>query len=264
LPAEFLTSTINNIVNTNITWAEKIPDGYYSDTEDEQGESLKHKLHDIIKNHKEYPYSSTGTDVWDILKETDQDPQINSNVVLIYSGRSVDAAQEYNFGKGWEREHVWSQSHGKFGREKGPGSDVHHLRPIEGEFNGFSGKSNKDFDDNGEEFLFNDDPSGCLVTDSTWAPIKKFRGDVARMMFYMDVRYEGEDGYPNLELVDDYTMNKYKDKPVYGKLATLLEWHQEDPVDDWERRRNDIIYEKYQANRNPFIDHPEFVLRIWK
>jgi len=83
------------------------------------------------------------------------------------------------------------------------------------------------------------------------------------MMFYMVVRYEGNDSYPDLELIDDYTMNKFKDQPVYGRLSVLLKWHQEDPVDDWERRRNDIIYEKYQGNRNPFIDHPEFVLKIW-
>jgi len=264
LPEEISTSSISNIVNTDITWDEKIPDHYYDNTTTLKGDELKNKLHNIIKDHKEFPYTSSSTDVWDILKETDRDPNVSSNVVMIYSGFSVDAAQEYNNGQGWEKEHVWSQSHGQFGRAKGPGTDVHHLRPIEREFNGSSGKSNKDFDDTGEEFVYNDDLTGCLITDSTWAPIKKFRGDVARMMFYMDVRYEGGDGYPDLELIDEYTMRKYKDKPVYGRLSTLLRWHEQDPVDDWERRRNDIIYEKYQGNRNPFIDHPEFVSRIWK
>ena len=264
LPKESTTLSINNVVSTDITWTSKIPENYYEGTENLQGKDLKKALHNLIKGHKEYPYTSNSTDVWDILKETDRDPNTNSNVVLIYSGHSTDAAQEYNNGQGWEKEHVWSQSHGQFGREKGPGTDVQHLRPVEREFNGPAGKGNKDFDDNGQEFIYNDDLTGCLVTDSTWAPIPKFRGDVARMMFYMDVRYEGDDGYPNLELIDDYTMRKYKDKPVYGKLSTLLRWNQEDPVDNWERRRNDIIYEKYQGNRNPFIDHPEFVSRIWK
>jgi endonuclease I len=53
-------------------------------------------------------------------------------------------------------------------------------------------------------------------------------------------------------------------EPNLGKLSTLLEWHKQDPVDNWERRRNDIIFKKYQGNRNPFIDHPEFVEKIWQ
>jgi len=263
LPEELIQRSLYAVVSTDINWEEEIPADYYEGTEDLSGDELKSKLNEIIKGHKEYKYTADTTDVWDILKETDQDPNNPDNVVLIYSGFSTNAAQEYNSGKGWEREHTWSQSHGQFGRDKGPGTDVHHLRPIKREFNGFSGKSNKDFTEDGEEFLFEDNLTGCLVSDSTWAPIDKFRGDVARMMFYMVVRYEGNDSYPDLELVDDYTMNKLKDQPVYGKLSILLKWHQEDPVDDWERKRNDIIYEKYQGNRNPFIDHPEYVLKIW-
>ena len=253
-----------DVSNTDILWNAKIPDGYYDGTEDLTGDELKRKLNEIIKDHKEFKYSDTKTDVWDILKETDRDPNNPNNVILIYSGLSTNAEQEYNNGKGWEREHVWSQSHGQFGRSKGPGVDVHHLRPILREFNGFNGKSNKDFDDVGKEFIYKDDLTGCLISDSTWAPIDKVKGDVARMMFYMAVRYEGNDGYPDLELVDYTNTGEINDdEPVYGKLSTLLEWHQKDPVDNWERRRNDIIYEKYQKNRNPFIDHPEFVQLIW-
>jgi hypothetical protein len=78
------------------------------------------------------------------------------------------------------------------------------------------------------------------------------------MMFYMATRYEGESGDPDLELVD-YTGT---DGPIFGKLSTLIEWNEEDPVDDFERNRNEVVY-SYQNNRNPFIDHPEYVNAIY-
>ena len=90
------------------------------------------------------------------------------------------------------------------------------------------------------------------------------KGDVARMLFYMAVRYEGDNGEPDLELVDEvntYDLNE-AGKGYHGKLSILLEWHKEDPVDSFEINRNNIIY-NYQENRNPFIDHPEYVDMIW-
>jgi endonuclease I len=88
------------------------------------------------------------------------------------------------------------------------------------------------------------------------------KGDVARMLFYMAVRYEGEDEEPDLELVDAVESDNSK-KPEHACLSTLQQWHASDPVDSNESRRNDLIYRKYQKNRNPFIDHPEFVAMIW-
>lgn len=76
----------------------------------------------------------------------------------------------------------------------------------------------------------------------------------------MAVRYEGDSGELDLEL-SNYVNNG--SSPYHGKLSTLLQWHQQDPVDDWERNRNNVIYESYQGNRNPFIDHPEWVTSIW-
>lgn len=78
----------------------------------------------------------------------------------------------------------------------------------------------------------------------------------------MATRYEGENGEPDLEIVD-YIPSKSTNDSVYAKLSTLLQWHKEDTVDAWERRRNDIIYYSYQNNRNPFIDHPEYAELIW-
>lgn len=80
------------------------------------------------------------------------------------------------------------------------------------------------------------------------------------MIFYMAVRYEGDDGHPDLEM--NNTTNNGS-KPYHGKMSVLLKWHHEDPVDALERKRNDIIYQQYQHNRNPFIDHPEWAEDIW-
>lgn len=239
-----------------------IPDGYYDGTENQDGVVLKALLNDIIQDHKEYEYTADTTDVWDILKITDRDPTNSQNVILIYSGISTRADVERH---GWQREHVWSQSHGQFGRSKGAGVDVHHLRPVNITHNGSSGKSNKDFYDGGQQMLLDGVHYGCYKTDSTWEPRREVKGDIARMMFYMVIRYEGENGEPDLELINNANTSKnYKDQPIYGDLETLLRWHELDPVDNWERRRNNIIYEDYQGNRNPFIDHPEFVALIWQ
>ena len=95
----------------------------------------------------------------------------------------------------------------------------------------------------------------------TWEARDEVKGDVARMMFYMTVRYEGDDNEPDLELTESLQHMSSK-ASLHARLSVLLEWHINDPVDEIERRRNDIIY-SYQGNRNPFIDHPEYVVLIW-
>ena len=82
------------------------------------------------------------------------------------------------------------------------------------------------------------------------------------MIFYMAVRYEGYDSYPDLE-VSETILGVSDTSPLHGVLSTLLEWHRNDPVDSWEENRNDIIYYNYQNNRNPFIDYPELAEYIW-
>jgi len=237
---------------------------YYNTADGLKGAALKAQLHALIKNHTEYSYTASSTDVWDMLKETDKDPNNASNVILIYSGRSVNAAQEYNGGSGWNREHVWAKSRGNFGTSPGPGTDVHHLRPADIGIN--STRNNRFFDnctvcvniiDNGID-------TGSKYDSSvfTFEPRDAVKGDVARMIFYMAVRYEGGNGEPDLELTENI-LNQTDKSPLMGKLSTLLAWHLADPVDNWERNRNEIIYNNFQHNRNPFIDFPSMVEYIW-
>jgi endonuclease I len=241
----------------------QIPIGYYNNTSGLNGAQLKTALHNIIKGHTEFPYTSTNTDVWDILKQTDKDPNDTNNVILFYTGWSVNAAQEWNSGNGWNREHIWSKSHGAFGTTQGAGTDAHHLRPADPSVN--SAKNSRWFDNCLTPYLDNGLYTGCYIgsTNWVWQPRDEVKGDVARMIFYMATRYEGGVGEPDLELIDFLPINNNTSDSVYAKLTTLIQWHNTDTVDSWERNRNDIIYYDFQNNRNPFIDHPEFVNLIW-
>ncbi|MBT2687442.1 chitobiase/beta-hexosaminidase C-terminal domain-containing protein [Bacillus sp. ISL-47] len=226
-------------------------EGYYEDASGKTGEELKAALHNIISEQTVISYS----DVWDALKETDEDPANPDNVILFYTGES--RSENLNGGNAgdWNREHVWAKSHGDFGTSMGPGTDVHHLRPTDVGIN--SARGNLDFDNGGTAVSGCD---GCYKTASSWEPPDRVKGDVARMLFYMAVRYEGN-GEVDLELNE---LLNNGSNPYHGKLSTLLEWHEQDPVDEFERNRNNIIFEKWQHNRNPFIDHPEWAEMIWE
>jgi len=222
-----------------------IPDGYYDNASGLSGTALKAALHNIIDDHTEKSYSF----LWTGLIYTDEDPNNSSNFILLYSGRSEPKTATYPI---WNREHSWPKSHGDFGDSPPAGTDMHHLRPTDVEVNGSRGS--KDYDNGGSLVS---ETTDCYTDGDSFEPRDEVKGDCARMMFYMTVRYEGG-GEPDLELVD-YTGTSGSN---LGKLSTLLAWHIADPVDDWERRRNDRVY-SYQNNRNPFIDHPEYVSYIF-
>ena len=229
----------------------QIPPGYYDDAEGLTGEQLKAALHNIIDDHQEYSYNNLRDF---ILEDTDEDPNNSSNIILLYTGRSQN---KNTFGGGaneWNREHVWAKSHGDFGNNPPCGTDAHHIRPTDASVN--SSRGNKDFDNGGQE---HSEAEGNYYTDLTWEPRDAVKGDVARMIFYMAVRYEGDGGEPDLEVVDWVNTSP---NPEHGKFSTLYEWHQQDPPDAFEINRNEVIY-SYQGNRNPFIDHPEYLINIY-
>lgn len=249
----FLLAVILSFVVFNLF--SQIPEGYYSGTDDLSGNALKSRLNDIIDNHTELSYD----DLKWALRITDEDPSDTSKVICLYSGWSYG---KYDFGNGsseWNREHVWSKSHGDFGDYAPAGTDLHHLRPVDASVN--SSKSNRDFGEGVEEYIDKSGATGCFKDTDIWEPRDAVKGDVARMVFYMAVRYEGEHGEPDLQMVD-YVNTAENYEPYYGKISTLLAWHNLDPIDNWERTRNKKIYE-IQGNRNPFIDHPEFADLIW-
>jgi endonuclease I len=228
---------------------------YYKGTDNIDGKELQQILYTIIKGHHRLPYSSSSTDVWDALKQTDADTTNPSDVILFYTGWKRSASKEYDGGKGWNREHVWPKSHGFPSQSDTAYTDIHHLRPADVSVN--SARGSKDFDYGGDEYIDPDGDTGCKTDNDSWEPRDQVKGDVARIVFYMATRYQGFQGY-DLQVVD-YTGTSGSH---LGKLSTLIEWNRLDPPSDYERHRNDVIF-SIQHNRNPFIDHPEFADRIY-
>ncbi len=230
---------------------------YYDGTEGLYGDELKTALYNIIKGHTTYSYDALRDY---ILTNTDEDPNNSNNVILIYTGRSQGKDTFGGLLGEWNREHVWAKSHGDFGTVPPCGTDAHHVRPSDVGVNSIRG--NKDFDNGGSAvYGYYGDYAGNTDSDSFEAR-DEVKGDIARMIMYMAVRYEGENGEPDLEMVD-YIPSSPDGQPYHAKESTLIQWHLDDAVDPFEMTRNEKIYTNWQHNRNPFIDHPEFVERIW-
>jgi len=256
------------------------PPGYYSSASGLTGEALRLALHDIVDDHQRIPYTSSATDTWDALGVCERDPGDPSRLITLYRNTSV-LWSEQNTSIGWNREHTWPSSFG-YTNDNGcnyPYSDLHQLRAASPSYN--SARGNRPYDwctsVNCEAFVaegtaFSNFSSGFGSTGS-WETWEDRRGDVARNIFYMDMRYEGGThsvtgcSEPDLRITNDRNLiisNTSQNLSVahMGILSVLLEWHLEDPVSLAEQDRNDAVF-GYQGNRNPFIDHPEFVCLIW-
>jgi endonuclease I len=225
---------------------------YYASAIGKTGTALHTELHRIISSGVT---TLTYDQVWTALKDTDQDPANSNNVIEIYSGRSIAKSDNGGGVDQWNREHVWAKSHGDFGTVNGPGTDVHHLRPEDVTVN--STRGNLDFDQGGSPVA---QCTGCLSDGDSFEPRNAVKGDVARMILYMAVRWDGGDGFADLEpnnLVGNGTA------PYIGRLSVLKQWNLQDPPDAFEKRRNQVIFDTWQHNRNPFVDHPEWVTAIY-
>jgi endonuclease I/endonuclease/exonuclease/phosphatase family metal-dependent hydrolase len=231
-------------------------DSLYAPAEGLKGDELRQVLHDIARRgHARLSYA----EVWGALDFTDEDPDNPDNVILLYTGRSHPKADKVSSvlnpnhdNDSWNREHVWPKSHGFPSAGQLAYTDIHHLRPADVTCN--SDRGSLDFDESEFE---RPDCASWRDADS-FEPRDAVKGDIARMLFYMDVRYAGAEGVPDLELIDEDSHSG----PQLGHLCTLLAWHAADPVDGLERRRHQRILEA-QGNRNPFIDRPGFAAAIW-
>ena len=222
------------------------PAGYYSSATG-TGTTLQNNLHNIIDNHVVRSYG----DARFALQTLDQDPNNPSNVILIYNGASVDGT--WDSGVTWNREHQWPRGRGV--DSSGPdNADLFNLRPCNPTVN--NNRANEPFGTISSSYWDPDALSPSNVHD---------RGDCARTCFYMATRYDGSDSATtNLTLTDSFPSGNQM-----GDLSEMVEWHFSDPVNETERRRNHLVYSSadnpsyFQGNRNPFIDHPEFVWAIW-
>jgi len=237
------------------------PEGYYAAAEGKTGRALREALHDRIKDHQVVRYAnSAGLDTLDAIKVLDEDPADTNNVILIYSGWSVPKT---NFNVvSWNREHLWPDSYGFDGKESWPPMcDLFNLRPCDSRVN--SARSNKYFDlsnpgDRNYRASAHTNAPSCSADTDSWEPPDSMKGDIARALLYMDLRYNGsQPEQPDLTLTENIDVVA-SGSTFMGRLSTLLLWNRQDLVDVAETRRNDLIYERYQRNRNPFVDHPEW------
>ncbi len=228
---------------------------YYAAAIGLSGTPLKNSLATIsARGHTRMSYAQ----VWDALKYTDEDPNNSSNVILIYTGRSQ--AKTFNASgnsnpDAWNREHTWPKSHGFPDESDWAYTDIHHLRPEDASVN--STRGNKDFDNGGSSIS---EAPGNYTDSNSFEPRNAVKGDVARMMFYMDVRYNSNDstGTEDLVLVNTAGTSGAN----LGKICTLLAWHNQDPVSQEEINRHARIVSR-QGNRNPFVDYPAWANQLW-
>ncbi|MFH1313127.1 MAG: endonuclease [Candidatus Eisenbacteria bacterium] len=242
-----------------------IPEGYYDSAEGLGGEALRAALHDIIKSHTAYSYDYA----WSAFYTTDDKP--NGKVWDIYSDvPGGTPPYEYTFGvdqggvggqegMGYTREHSWPKSW--FGGDVAPmNSDLFALYPCDAHVNGNRGVYPYGEVTSPVWVSLNASKVGpCAYpgySGTVFEPIDEYKGDLARTYFYMATRYYTEDAaWPGSPMTDGADLLSWA-------IDMLLEWHAEDPVSRKELERNATIY-TMQANRNPFIDRPEFAIDLY-
>ena len=195
-------------------------------------------------------------DTWDVLAEG---AEVSPGAIRLFYTRRLVAPDarasgaDQAEGDYWNREHVWPQSYGL--RDTDARTDVHNLVPVDRTVN--SSRGNKFYDEAGTP---HHECTVCSVSGEAWEPAPETKGDVARIAFYMDVRYEGapEDDTGDLSLSDDPD----PDARRFGRLSTLAAWHCTDPVSSEEVRRHEAAA-RAQGNRNAFVDSPALVEAVY-
>jgi endonuclease I len=219
------------------------------------GQALKNELATRITNT--HTTLLQYSDVWAVLQQTDLDPT-NSTVVLLLYGYNdgdgnpiTDRTRNKNTNGGnvgdWNREHTYAQSlatPNMTTSSPNAGTDAHHLRSTDVQMNGNRGN---------RKFATSSGNAGNI--GANWYPGNEWKGDVARMMMYMYLRYPSQCKPINVgvgtSVVGDLDM-----------IDLFLNWNAQDPVSQYEKNRNNIL-ETEQGNRNPFIDNPILATIIW-
>lgn len=243
------------------------PANYYASLEGLSGTALRQAIQDIIANPA-IVHLHSYADIWEILKTADQNPANSSQVWCMYIEQpmsKIDQQQGNSIVGKWNREHIFCQSRGGFqaaSNDIADGinvwtttsasstvdgvSDAHHIRAENGQEN--SSRNNKNYGLVNSSTVY----AGPTTTQGSW------KGDVARALFYMAVRFNGL----NVVNGDPSEYNGTNPSGNIGDLATLLSWHTQDPRDDYEMNRNNYVY-TWQHNRNPFIDYPSLVSYVF-
>jgi endonuclease I len=225
------------------------PADYYALAQGKQGVQLLGALHDIVRaGHVDRGYAQARDGLFGIVS----DPNRNDNVVDIYTGKVLSGVYDRKsaFDKGLNTEHTSQQSGAATGIAQ---SDLHQLMPANIEITGRRGNEAYGVVSHQEWSSSNGPDASKQGTDAqgheVFEPRDAVKGDIARALLYFYVRY------------DRSRPARYTSASFMQELPTLLKWHEQDPPDDIERKRNDDVF-SIQHNRNPFIDHPEWVGQI--
>lgn len=222
------------------------------------GMALKAELSDkIIVTHTN---NLSYAEVWDALRITDLVPGSSTNVYLVYGyddgdgDVTTDLSRDKNSNGGavgdWNREHVYPKSLGNpdLGTS-GPGSDAHMLRSSDVQRNGMRGN-----------LKFVDGTGVSQTVAGGWYPGDQWKGDMARIIMYMYLRYESRCLPINTGVGTSVSIDP-------DMIDLFLEWNAEDPVSVYEEARNNYLgttsNQFGQGNRNPFIDNPYLATKIW-
>ncbi|MCK5846578.1 MAG: endonuclease [Bacteroidales bacterium] len=242
----------------------QIPPNYYDTAIGKKGDIMKQALHNIIDNHTVISYSQ----IWTSCQTTDK--KSNGKVWDMYSDiPGGTPPYEYTFvsdqcgnysgeGSCYNREHSFPKSW--FNNANPMSTDIFHIYPTDGYVNGR--RSNYPFGEVGNATWTSQNGSklGPNTTSgysgTVFEPIDEYKGDFARTYFYMATRYYGEDG----SWSGSPMVNGAEPKP--WALSLLYQWHLQDTVSTKEIDRNNAVY-GIQNNRNPFIDHPQWVDSVW-
>ena len=249
----------------SVSMMAQAPANYYNSANGLTGNQLKIALHNIIKGHTSITYGQ----IWNAFWSTDN--KGNSVVWDMYSDRpggtppytfqlGTDQCGNYG-GEGdcYNREHSWPSSW--FNDQGTPRTDMHHIFATDGYVNNRRGnfpfgevRSATWTSKNGSKLGSCKTPG---YSGTVFEPIDAYKGDFARAIMYMSVRYYSEDsGWGSSDMTNKSTILPWA-------IDMLLRWNDQDPVSQKEIDRNNAIYNDYQHNRNPFVDHPEYARMIW-
>ncbi|MBL0028877.1 MAG: Ig-like domain-containing protein [Rhodanobacteraceae bacterium] len=259
------------------------PGNYYATVDASTCTTLRSTLHALIRNHTAVSYSGGPPNALTVMNLGDEDPLNSANILDVYKNHScpkqLSGATCYN------KEHTWPNSLGFNDMDDWPNgsgvpyppyTDTHMLYASDVGFNSHRGNLSYgnctgtcSRDDTETYFGFGGGDDDNLYNSSVYEVWDHRKGDAARAALYMDVRYEGgtnSNGQPepdlrltdNLLLVNTTPINSPQAIAYMGVRADLIEWANGDLPDTYEQMRNDVVY-SFQGNRNPFIDHPEWV-----
>lgn len=251
------------------------PQGYYNDAENLSGFDLKTALHLIIsENHFPQTYGS----VWTFFENNDANPDgtvkdIFSDCDFEFGPPEFGGNQDVGLGGNIEceyfnREHTFPTSWFGGSNQNALFTDIHHLYPADKYVNNvrstfvFAEVNNPTFTSQNGSKLGPSSTSG--LNGTAFEIVDEIKGDIARAFFYIATRYENE--------IEFWVGNNPDgDKILSGNASTayqtwalnmLYNWHLNDPVDQDEMDRNDAAF-IFQGNRNPFVDHPEWICEVW-